>query len=458
MVLLRSLNYFYSPLGRTLAGMAGGCPAENAYHTLWIPEVPVMRTLVLFAIFNLAGYELSAQIAPLSWSGEIRVRSEADGRDFKSRTPMNAYTLLRTRVALEARPDENVTAFVQLQDSRVFGEERDPAGVFNTISNTKNLDLHQAYLKLDDFLVNGLSMKLGRIELTFGNERIVGAVGWNNISRAFDGGLIRWSGNKRSMDLFVMNAGETTAPQAVALPGNVTFARDEGQLFSGAYFSTARLEPHRVDVYLFHRWIRKRAVAGHDDLSRFTAGVLSKGSFGSLFYEGEFAYQGGSLSTSDVSASMITGAVGYATGSSILSSFAVGVDYLSGTPADSKVVKTFDPEFYTGHKFHGFMDYFGIIPLTTQDRGLRDAYVRSVSSPTSSSTVSLWVHDFATAESLGGRSSMGQEIDIVGTWRYNKHVAFEMGLSGFLPAEIMKSRFSGSDVSTWGYLSASVTF
>lgn len=53
---------------------------------------------------------------------------------------------------------------------------------------------------------------------------------------------------------------------------------------------------------------------------------------------------------------------------------------------------------------------------------------------------------------------MGQEIDIVGTWRYNKHVAFEMGLSGFLPAEIMKSRFSGSDVSTWGYLSASVTF
>ena len=53
---------------------------------------------------------------------------------------------------------------------------------------------------------------------------------------------------------------------------------------------------------------------------------------------------------------------------------------------------------------------------------------------------------------------MGQEIDIVGAWRYNKHVVFEMGLSGFLPGEVMKSRFSGSDVATWAYLSASVAF
>lgn len=421
-------------------------------------EVHVIRNIVMLVMLCLAGHTLSAQGPLLTWSGEIRVRSEVDGRDFRNRTAMNAYTFLRTRVALEARPIEGVTAYVQMQDSRVLGEERDPAGGFNTISNAKNLDLHQAYLELDDFLLNGLSMKLGRMELAFGNERIVGAVGWNNIGRAFDGGRLRWSGNKRSVDLFVVNTGETTVPPSVALPGNVMFARDEGQLFSGGYFSTTLLEPYRIDVYLLHRWIRKQSVAGHDDLSRFTAGGLSKGSMGSLFYEGEFAYQGGSLSTSDVSAFMITGAVGYATGSSLLSSFAIGVDYLSGTPADSKVVKTFDPEFYTGHKFHGFMDYFVTVPLTTQDRGLRDAYVRLVSAPTPSSTLSLWVHDFAAAESPGGKSTMGQEIDIVGVWRYNKHAVFEMGLSGFLPGEVMRSRFSGSDVATWAYLSASVAF
>jgi hypothetical protein len=65
----------------------------------------------------------------------------------------------------------------------------------------------------------------------------------------------------------------------------------------------------------------------------------------------------------------------------------------------------------------GFMDYFGVIPLTTQDRGLRNAYIRLVSSPIPAPTLSLRVHDFAFAESPGGESSVGQEIDVVWMWR-----------------------------------------
>ncbi|MEX0737355.1 MAG: hypothetical protein WD182_07945 [Bacteroidota bacterium] len=96
------------------------------------------------------------------------------------------------------------------------------------------------------------------------------------------------------------------------------------------------------------------------------------------------------------------------------------------------------------------MDYFGIISLTTQDRGLRNAHIRLVSSPIPAATPSLWVHDFAFAESLGGESSVGQEIDVVWLWRYNRHAMFEAGVSGFLPAEIMRARFGGSDGATWG--------
>lgn len=420
-------------------------------------EIPLMRSFLIVLMF-VTECSVLAQEGPIIWSGEIRFRSEVDGRDFRSGTAMNAYTFLRSRLGLEARPVEGVTAFLQVQDSRVLGEERDATGAFNTISNTKNLDLHQAYLKLDDFPFKGFSVKLGRMELVYGNERIVGAVGWNNVARAFDGGLLRWADPKRSLDLFMMNTGETTIPPAAALPGNVSFSRDEGQLLSGVVFSTIVIESHKADFYFFHRWLRKQSVPGRDDLSRFTAGLLSKGLFGDLSYEAEAAYQGGTITTSDVNAFMVTGALSYATGRALLSSVTIGADYLSGTPDGSREVKTFDPEFYTGHKFHGFMDYFVVIPLATMNRGLRDAYIRLVSNPSSSSSVSLWLHDFATAESAGGVSAIGQEIDLVWLIRYNRHVVLEAGMSGFVPGDRMRSRFGGNDVATWGYVSASVSF
>ena len=100
-----------------------------------------------------------------------------DGRDFLTRTIPNAYALLRSRLGAYITPVENVQVFLQVQDSRAFGEET-IGGRFNTISNTRNLDLHQGYLKVDDLFVDGLSAKVGRTELSYGNERLVGPVGW----------------------------------------------------------------------------------------------------------------------------------------------------------------------------------------------------------------------------------------------------------------------------------------
>ena len=77
-----------------------------------------------------------------------------------------------------------------------------------------------------------------------------------------------------------------------------------------------------------------------------------------------------------------------------------------------------------------------------------------------SSTVSgnVWIHNFSHAERIGTETSLGQEIDCDIQYRYNTRVAFQAGVSAFLPANIMRQRFGGAGTAYWAYLQTSVSF
>ena len=48
-------------------------------------------------------------------------------------------------------------------------------------------DVHQAYVRVGGAREFPLSLKLGRQEMSYGDERLIGAFDWNNIGRVFDG-------------------------------------------------------------------------------------------------------------------------------------------------------------------------------------------------------------------------------------------------------------------------------
>lgn len=139
--------------------------------------IPVIAFLAAHSTLFAQGFTPSYR-----WLGDIRVRSEVDMRDFNHRTAANTYTLLRTRLGFEAIPLENVRVFIQARDSRVFGEEP------HTLANFRNLDLHQGYVEIKKLFTDELTLRLGRQELAYANERLIGAVGWHNVGRSFDGG------------------------------------------------------------------------------------------------------------------------------------------------------------------------------------------------------------------------------------------------------------------------------
>src|SRR6185437_15250305 len=51
--------------------------------------------------------------------------------------------------------------------------------------------LRQAYVTVGNSSEFPLSLKIGRQELAFGEERLVGSFNWNNIGRTFDAAKVR---------------------------------------------------------------------------------------------------------------------------------------------------------------------------------------------------------------------------------------------------------------------------
>lgn len=409
--------------------------------------------LLILVIFS---YSESQEI---KWDGELRVRSELDGRDFKNLTPPNYFSLFRARLGANIQPIENVKVYLQIHDARIFGEEKDATNSFNTISNTRNLDLYQGYLQLDQFLYDELTLKLGRQRLSYGGERMMGAVMWNNIGRIFDGGLLRYEISEHRFDLFVMNTAETNIAPSAATPADVRFIRDAGQLFSGFYYSTKHFAGHQVDLFTLHQLDRRISVPGFNDLSRFTSGLHAKGTITKeLFYEGDLAIQNGWIKGKDISAYLFAVTAGYKFTDAPISSASISFERLSGTPAGDSKYKTFAPPYATGHRFYGFMDYFTNIPVHTNDRGLQDIYARFIFNPSESLTANVTLHQFTLAEKLIDETELGQELDVVLNWKYNKYVSFECGGGLFVPGKVMRNIFSGNDVAHWGYITTSFSF
>ena len=143
-------------------------------------------TLTLLSVLGI----LLAESNPLKFSGQIRQRFEMVDKDFSDTTAFNNNNYLRTRFAVTYE-NEDMSSFVQLQDSRVFGTET------NTLTDgtADMLDVHQAYFKLNNLFGLGLSAKVGRFEAVYGPQRLIGAVGWHNVGRSFDGVVFNYSNN-----------------------------------------------------------------------------------------------------------------------------------------------------------------------------------------------------------------------------------------------------------------------
>lgn len=415
------------------------------------------KTVLLTVVFGSSMLTAQEdQQEKITFSAQIRNRSEVDMRTFASKS--NSYDYLRTRLGVKFSPVENYTAFVQFQDSRVFGA----TGKGSTTTDTNQVGLHQAYFHIKKFLWTPIELKIGRMELNYGDLRLIGALDWSNTARSFDGGVVTFRFNDRMhLDVIGMKIEEAGKPYASA---DTNLIEDkEDREFGGLYGVHKYSEAVQVEYYILSQHDGTRDVAsGKKELEQVTMGVFARGDVGAFGYKTELAYQAGKQTGLDIAAYMVSGAVGYSMKESAWKpSFWIGVDVLSGDDdaADDKY-EVFNTLFATNHKFYGYMDYFLDLPKHTMGLGLQDVMLKTKCQPWKGTYLALDYHYFMSAKkNAAGENKFGQEFDLTGGFKFNDHFSFDFGAAVFLPDDLMKARFGGKDdIGYWGYTTMMFSF
>jgi hypothetical protein len=427
--------------------------------------VKAVRNLVILSLAILACGSFALADTQVDVSGQVRIRDEVDHRSFTEDYNTLSFSIMRTRLNVTATKDKNVTAFVQLQDSRTlggfnqFGDRQ--SGLLN---DSKNVDLHQAWIKVDRLWFDGLGFKSGRMEFNLGNQRVFGAVGWHNVGRVWEGGQLWYKGETWKLTGFGFTAMEMNSSTS-----------DRDFIVGGLVLD---LDNPGLQFFV--------AVENDQDSVGFVDNKLTRATLGGYFKkvqemwdaEVNLAFQTGteipdplpSTDKLDISALMFTGEVGYLFSGEGKGRVALGIDYASGDddPTDSDQ-NAYNNLYYTGHKFRGFMDYF----VSSGSAGLMDVMVRGKVNPWPKLLVKADIHIFKTAKDYADPvdgsegKELGKEIDLTVVSSHVKGLGLSGGASLFKPDQSFVNNTLGlslgdpdapTDATYWLYTMFTVNF
>jgi len=366
------------------------------------------------------------------------------------------------------------------------------------------MDLHQAFVLIGNHKEFPVSLKIGRQELNYGDQRLVGPFKWNNNARTFDAVKARWQNALFGLDVFT---------GGVVYNDNNNLNKSNLQdLFSGAYLNFPTLSSKDIiEAYFYARNVSRGIVTddwsgvaapfrfpGPQDL--YTAAIRLKskpGAYDAWDYGLEAMYQFGNRTAVfagstvaaalaapriDQSAYSVIYQLGYTwTDNATQPRLALIYSFGSGdkNAADGKS-QTFQNLFPTNHLFYGYMDLSSL-------QNLHDLRLAYTFKPTSSISVAIEGHlqrlaqttDFwynvagvprnftgAAVGSGGGyrinpsySHDLGKELDVVAGWAVTPYAQVELGLSHYFRGDYIKQSLSavGSKDASYGYLQLTLT-
>lgn len=407
---------------------------------------------VIISAFSIA----AAHAATVDWklSGQVRVRWELDKKGFARNLDVKEFGLLRTRLGVDAVVDSNARVFIQIQDSRMFGAPINGTEVSGTGEFARNVDLHQGYVQINRLFASGPGLRAGRFELSFGNQRLMGASDWTNSGRSWDGVLLLIGHPNLALTGFYLKRVELNNPQT-----------DEDFSIFGANSVFRSISSEFLLVYE-HDANKPSLLNSENQLDRLTLAFYTRQVRNAVDFEMNAAYQAGdillvnpsSAIDASISAFLIAAELGYNFTAPIKPRLAAGIDYTSG---DKRTVddewKAFNNLYYTGHKFRGYMDYF----LASTPLGLTDFMIRGSIKPSPLWDIGLDFHHFRTSAKYVAEAvetnSVGNEVDFIVTTTAIKGATLQAGVATFIPTDDYLMT-GNHDNGFWAYTSLIVGF
>jgi len=246
-----------------------------------------------------------------------------------------ASSRVRVNVGYDLTPD--VSFFAQIQDARTWGTEcigGSPCSADNGIGtvssanqNASGIDLHQGYILVKNILTPGLSAKLGRQEILFGDQRLIGNFNWSQIGIGFDAARLTYSVPIVDIDLFWARIVDTQNGAGCGAAGNANCAGvifpgagqkgTSNQDFYGAYLTFKPAPSWTIEPYYFLLKDSRPAVAGifatvpqEPDQARNVLGTRINGKAGGLDTTLEAVWQFGAETSGAANGAGVGGATG----------------------------------------------------------------------------------------------------------------------------------------------------
>ncbi|SHM61599.1 alginate export family protein [Flavobacterium xinjiangense] len=350
--------------------------------------------------------------------------------------------------------------FMALQDVRVWGQDASSINRTTTEANNGIL-LHEAWgeIMLNDTIstVQNLSLKIGRQEISYDDQKVLGGLDWLQQGRRHDAIVFKFANEGWIADVgaaFNQNKEGNTGTVYNGVPtaygagtnGIGTMYKSFQYAYLGKKFSFGDIS------FLFFK----------DDFNKYTSvtsgtpavttkvygeGVWSRNTTGFYFntnptrkinIAGSLYHQGGhDKDGRSVSANLASITSTLQVGRKLF--VGPGIDYLSGTDGTKAVTATsqsnlFDPLYGTPHKFWGSMDYF-YAANGFGKQGLLNYFFKAKYNMRDNLTLQLDVHGFQSANTLsngtGGEldSYLGTEVDMLVKYNLTKMINIEAGYS-----------------------------
>lgn len=397
--------------------------------------------------------------------GEFRARTEGfQGGGFSDGNE-DAYWMDRFRMNATVKPSTSLTFFVQAHDARAFNKTA--GGMAPPFRDT--ISVRQAYGERT--LGSKAAVRIGRQELAFGEQRLIGALGWTNAARSFDAARVTIKQRFGQFDGFAASV-VTITPDGFDRSG-------KGNALYGTYESLTGIIPKQtIEPYFLWRESPDIATKAGSlaTMHQATAGLRAAGRLPSAFdYSTELAVQRGSVGLDDVKAWAGHALVGRTVAAAMKPRVFGEFNYASGdrNPAGGPR-GTFDQLYPTGHDKYGLADQIGWRNIKHLRAGLEVT-------PAAKWQLSGSVHDYWLASATDGLynasgarvarsitgtagTHVGRELDLQTTFTYSAQLQLAGGYAYLAPGEFLKNVTAGRAYSypfvmaTYVFLGESPTF
>ncbi|MFZ4413361.1 MAG: alginate export family protein [Bacteroidales bacterium] len=406
-----------------------------------------MKYLNRFLLFFLIVFSFQMASAQFTINGEFRNKTMfLDGYKQLLIGSQNPYGVVvqRSRLSFDYKKDNLSFAF-SVQDIRNWGQDA-------TSANNTNMGVFEAWAKYS--FNENFSVKLGRQQIKYDDERLICASNWTDQGVVHDLAVFQYDNKVKTLKA---DLGLAMNNNALALNYLSDYTVKNYKYMAYLWLNKTFAEK-KLDVSLMSIMdINQKPLEPNNLNSRFTIGPNVNFKKGKFSIGGIFYYQGGKLADGKtVNANFYSAKLGYKITKAL--ELSVVYDHYSGTDfKDTSLAKTtsttFDKLYGTNHTFLGYMDYFtGNAADITKAAGINDLNIRAIFDFKEKHSIEATYHLYyldkayipaSHKPSLEVNKSLGSEIDLVYTYKYNKIINLSLAYCTMLPNETLKYLHTG---------------